>query len=527
MEWRSAVAPAAVVALAGVLRLTALARTPVDAFYDASVRSMGQSWHAFLVGALDPSARVAIDKPPVDLWLQVASTKLLGFTPLALHLPSAIAGTLTVALLYDLVRTLAGRQAGLCAALALAVLPVAVVTARSDTMDSVMAALVVGAMAVAARAARRGSPGRLALAGALVGLAFEVKLFEALLVAVPLALVWWLGAPLSRGRRTAGLAGAAGACVAVGLAWLVAVDLAVPAGSRPWAYGSTGGSAWNATFVYDGLRRLAGTAVGAAHPTPAQLRRVPAAPGPLRLLSSQAHLGARLGIELVAAWAVAAAVLLTGAWRRLGRVGRAGAVAVGAWLVLGTILFSAQTGLRPRYLEALDPAVAACLGIGLALLVERHAPQRRRGAVVGAAAALVLAAPLAASVAAVQAHVEDAGSPGAPSPARVASLTRYLRAHQGTARDEAASVPVGVAAAVIAHDGRSVLILTGAPGRAIVGAAGLARAVRAGQVHTVLLGRTCGRRPASCGGVGTWVRAHGTDVSHAAGQPAGLVWAVR
>src|SRR5436305_11874917 len=68
----------AVFTLAAAVRIVALARTPVDPFYDAAVRSMGTSWHAFGVGAFDPSARLAIDKPPVDLWLQVASTRTFG-----------------------------------------------------------------------------------------------------------------------------------------------------------------------------------------------------------------------------------------------------------------------------------------------------------------------------------------------------------------------------------------------------------------------------------------------------------------
>ena len=50
-----------------------------DPFYDAAVRSMGDVVARFLFGAFEPGGRVAIDKPPVDLWLQVASTKLLGF----------------------------------------------------------------------------------------------------------------------------------------------------------------------------------------------------------------------------------------------------------------------------------------------------------------------------------------------------------------------------------------------------------------------------------------------------------------
>ncbi len=66
----------AVVALitpaAAALRLVHLAQVPPDPFYDAAVRSMGLSWHNFFFGAFEPGGSVSIDKPPVDLWLQVA-----------------------------------------------------------------------------------------------------------------------------------------------------------------------------------------------------------------------------------------------------------------------------------------------------------------------------------------------------------------------------------------------------------------------------------------------------------------------
>ena len=77
----------------------------------------------------------------MDLWLQVASTQLFGFSSSSLRLPQLAAGICTVPLLYDLVRRGYGRWAGLAAALAYAVLPATVLTSRSDTMDTVMAAL--------------------------------------------------------------------------------------------------------------------------------------------------------------------------------------------------------------------------------------------------------------------------------------------------------------------------------------------------------------------------------------------------
>jgi len=163
---------AAVLCAAAALRLAGLGAGEPDPFYDAAVRSMGTSWHALLVGAFEPGARVAIDKPPVDLWLQVASTKLFGFTHFALLLPEALASTLAVVLLYDVVRRGFGRVAGLAAAAALAVLPIEVVTARSDTMDSFMIALLVLAAWLVVRAVESGRARELYLAAAVVGLAF-------------------------------------------------------------------------------------------------------------------------------------------------------------------------------------------------------------------------------------------------------------------------------------------------------------------------------------------------------------------
>jgi 4-amino-4-deoxy-L-arabinose transferase-like glycosyltransferase len=521
-------APAAVFVLAAALRFVALSRSPLDPFYDAAVRSMGTSPHAFLVGAFDPSARVAIDKPPVDLWLQVAATRLFGFRPFALLLPAALGGTLAVVALYDLVRTLVSRRAALAAALALAVLPVAVITARSDTMDSVMAALLVAAFAVGARGLRSGRTAHVVAAGALVGLAFEVKLFEALVAVLPLALMWGLGAAGSRRRRVVQGGAAAVACVTVGVAWLVAVTTFVPATARPWAFGSTDGSAWNAAFVYDGLDRVSGAAAPAtAAPAAAKagaLERIPSPPGPLRLLSARDGLLARLGVELAGAWVAVALVLLTRAWRRLDRAGAAGLAAMAAWLALGTILFSAQGALRPRYLEAFDPAVAACLGAGIVLAAGAIAARRPSvpiRPVVAVSLIAILVAPLVASVDAVAAHAQDSGAVGALPAARAAALSAYLRAHQGGARYEVASLAASPVAPVVVRDGRPVLILT-ALGHPLESTTGLARLVAGGQVRDALVGPGC--RTAGCVALRRWIRAHGSDASAAAGQPRGTLY---
>ncbi len=61
-------------------------------YYAAGVRSMLDSWHNFLFNAFDPAGFVSIDKPPVAIWLQVASAKLLGFSALSILLAQVMRG---------------------------------------------------------------------------------------------------------------------------------------------------------------------------------------------------------------------------------------------------------------------------------------------------------------------------------------------------------------------------------------------------------------------------------------------------
>ena len=86
-------------------------------YYASGIRSMLDNWHNFFFVSYDPGGFVTIDKPPVGFWLQVASAKLLGFTPFSVFLPQAIAGVLSVLLLYYLVQRHFGVVAGLLAAL--------------------------------------------------------------------------------------------------------------------------------------------------------------------------------------------------------------------------------------------------------------------------------------------------------------------------------------------------------------------------------------------------------------------------
>jgi 4-amino-4-deoxy-L-arabinose transferase-like glycosyltransferase len=409
LEWG---AIALITAGAAVLRLFHLAQVPPDPFYDAAVRSMTLSWHNFFFGAFEPGGSVSIDKPPVDLWLQVASVKLVGFSATALKLPEALAGTLAVPLLFAAVRRMWSAPAGLVAALALAVLPVEVITSRSDTMDGVMMMLIVLALWLVVRACETGGYGRLLAGAAVLGVAFDVKLLESLVALPGLALLAYLGMEgPSRQGRLLRMLGAGAVYVVVALAWLSAT-LLYPAHERPFAIGSTNGSAWNAAFVFNGTDRLAGKSVepqtvyqpGKRYPTATQSQRdhIPIVPpSPTRLLARIGPLsGERLGLELLVALLLGVPALgaaIGGDVRRArarapngqgssdpqagavagssplervaeseARTRRAVAAGLVVWTATGIALFSEMARLHPRYVEGFLPAVAALLGIGVA-----------------------------------------------------------------------------------------------------------------------------------------------------------------
>jgi 4-amino-4-deoxy-L-arabinose transferase-like glycosyltransferase len=108
-------------------------------YYASTIRSMLDNLHNFFFASFDPGGFVSIDKPPLGFWLQAASAKIFGFTPLSIFLPQALAGVLSVLLLYHLVRRHFGVIAGLLAALALAISPISVVTNRNNTIDRLVA----------------------------------------------------------------------------------------------------------------------------------------------------------------------------------------------------------------------------------------------------------------------------------------------------------------------------------------------------------------------------------------------------
>src|SRR5438445_10464804 len=228
-------AQGAILCLAVALRLWRLDQNGYgNEYYTAAVRSMTTSWHNFLYNAFDPAGFISVDKPPVALWIQVASVKLFGFHALSVLIPQALEGVAAVALLYHLIERRFRPVAGLLAALFLALTPVSVAIDRSSNTDSCLVLVLLLAAWALAHAVENGSWPLLWLAKALVRLAFNVKMLAAFVVLPTFALVYFVGAPLGWWRRIGHLAVAGVVLAAVSLSWVLAYDLTPPE-RRPYA----------------------------------------------------------------------------------------------------------------------------------------------------------------------------------------------------------------------------------------------------------------------------------------------------
>ena len=249
-------AQAAVAVLAAGLRIWRLDQNGFDnEYYAAAVRSMMGGWHTFFYNSFDPAGFVSVDKPPLALWVQVATAKLFGFSSLALLLPQVVEGVASVGLVMHLVGRRAGAATGALAGLFLAVTPIVVAVDRSGNTDSGLVLVLLLAAWAVILAAERGHRGLLLLAMSLIGLGFNVKMLAAFVVLPVFALVYWLGAARPWPRRLADLALGALLVAAVSLPWMIAYDL-TPAAKRPFVGSSAHNSMLDLAVGHNGVGRF-------------------------------------------------------------------------------------------------------------------------------------------------------------------------------------------------------------------------------------------------------------------------------
>lgn len=559
-------------ALLGILALAALLRfVRLDQqgygnlFYAVGVHSMLQSWHNFFFVAFDPQGFLAIDKPPLGLWIQALSVLIFGWNGWSLLLPQALAGTVSVGVLFVLVRRGFGIEAGLLAALVFALTPIAVATDRNNTMDSLLVLVLLLAALCVGAAAESGRLPLLLLGAVWLGIGFNIKMLQAFLP-LPAFCLWYLAAGLHEWPRRLKQLALAGVVVAlVSLPWVVAVDL-TPANLRPFI-ASSSNSELDLIIGHNGAARLMQNPLREPTPLTRYVADEIGVPGPLRLWQPQ--LGGQVS------WLLPLAVIGLGLafWKPLRGANpvraRSTLLMWGLWLGVELLFFSVGRKFHRYYLVMLGPPIAALVGIGLvALWQQYHArtwhgwllPAALLGATAGQVAILLrfpawgrLLAPMVGGVgvSAALALLElrrrqvwrGAGGacvvgvlalllaptawaitplwgahPSQPyagpdlwdAPMNRAalhpdSLVTYLQSQQEHTRFLAATIEAATAAPMMLESGAAVMTLGGySGGDAIVTPEQFAARVAANEVHFVLLPTTTEQQPALVG----WVYAH-------------------
>ena len=372
------------IGLAALLNLWALGRNGwANTYYSAAVRSMASSWHNFLYASLDPSGVMSVDKPPLSLWVQALSVRAFGFHPLAILVPQALMGIVSVVLVYDLVRRRFGRLGGLVAGLALATTPIAVAMFRDNNPDALLTLCAVAAVWFAVRGIDDGRTRWLVLAGLAVGLGFETKMLVAFVVVPGIAVAWLWVAPRGRLAAVRQLLAGAAAMLGAAAAWPLLLML-TPASGRPWISGTSDNGILSLIFGYNGLGRVTGQSGGPGRAGAGSV--FGDGTGPLRLLNTAlgGQDGWLLGLAVMGAVAVA---VTCRARRRDPRT--AWLVVVAGAFVVTALLFSFAGGIfHPYYVVLLAPFTAALAGAGVATVIRSGLPAAIAGAAALAAGAV-------------------------------------------------------------------------------------------------------------------------------------------
>ncbi|MFF2944775.1 ArnT family glycosyltransferase [Streptomyces niveus] len=345
-----------------------------NSFYSAAVQAGGESWKAFFFGSSDAANSITVDKPPVALWPMALSVRLFGLGSWQILVPEALMGVGTVAVLYAAVRRRFSAPAGLIAAAALALTPVAALMFRFNNPDALLALLMTVTVYCVLRALEGARTRWLVWAGVAMGFAFLTKTLQAFVILPPLALVYAVCAPTSVRRRIGQLA-AAGLALVVSGGWWVAIVELWPAASRPYIGGSQNNSFLELTFGYNGLGRINGEEVGSVGGGGGGRG---GGGGPR---SGETGLGRMFsdGIGGQISWLLPAALFLLVVglvltWRaRRTDTARAAFLVWGGALLMTAGVFSFMAGIfHEYYTVALAPYIAALVGMGATLLWEER-----------------------------------------------------------------------------------------------------------------------------------------------------------
>ncbi|MCA1180554.1 glycosyltransferase family 39 protein [Bacillus licheniformis] len=232
-------------------------------YYLAAVKSMTQSFHNFFFASFDSSGFVSVDKPPVVLWIQTIFAKIFGVHTWSVILPQALAGAGSIYLLYALIKPKFGKGAARISALVMALTPIAVAVSRTNNIDSMLVfTLLLGTWCLM-KAVKQGRLIWLLAAFGLIGLGFNMKMFQAFMVLPAFLLFYLIAAHANWKKKIVSAVLSLIVLTGISLSWALAVDY-TSADSRPYVGSSQTNSVLELAFGYNGTERLLGQTTGNA-----------------------------------------------------------------------------------------------------------------------------------------------------------------------------------------------------------------------------------------------------------------------
>lgn len=229
-------------------------------YYAAGVKSQMISWHNFFFNSFDPGGFITIDKPPLGFWIQTLSATIFGFHGWSILLPQALAGVISVILVYALVVNIFGRHAAALSAMIMAITPIAIAANRNNTIDCLLLLTLLLATWMVMKFIVNQRFGWLIGAAVLVGLGFNIKMMQAFMVLPAILLVYWLSSMSSWQKKLIQIIALSSIIGVVSLSWGVIVDL-VPKSERPYIGSTKTNSVMELIFGYNGLSRWKGDVI--------------------------------------------------------------------------------------------------------------------------------------------------------------------------------------------------------------------------------------------------------------------------
>lgn len=224
-------------------------------YYAAGVRSMTMSLKNFFFVSFDPSGFVSIDKPPVGFWLQAISAKIFGFSGFSIIFPQALAGVISVALIYYIVKKYFGTLPALISGFCIALTPIFVATSRNNTIDGILTLALIIASYFFALAIEKQNGKYIVLCLVVIGIGFNIKMAEAYLILPAIYITYMLFSSISIKKRMLHLAIGTIALLIVSLSWALIVDSVAPI-DRPYVGSSKNNTEIQLILGYNGFKRL-------------------------------------------------------------------------------------------------------------------------------------------------------------------------------------------------------------------------------------------------------------------------------